>query len=150
LTVVDAGLEAGSSREEVWGATLVEFVPEIPDNGLADFYADIDVLLAPTVWFESFGLAARQALYCGCWVVASDRASLGDCMAPGENGYVINVSDAIELIGVLALIDGVPQRYLETPSARSVLRQSSEEGDDLAALYQSIVAAPKRYSRRAP
>jgi glycosyltransferase involved in cell wall biosynthesis len=120
----------------------VGFVSEIPDDRLADFYADIDVLLVPTVWFESFGLAARQALCCGCWVVASDRASLGDCVTHGENGFVIEVSDATPLIGVLALIDGAPQRYLEAPTARPVLRRSGEQGDELAAQYKSIIAAP--------
>jgi glycosyltransferase involved in cell wall biosynthesis len=141
LTIVDAGLEAGSSRQEVWSGTPVDFVPEIPDDRLAELYANIDVLLAPTVWFESSGLAARQALCCGCWVVGSDRANLGDCVTHGENGYVIDVSDARELIGVLSLIDSAPRRYFETPPARPEMRRSSEQGDELAGLYRSIIAS---------
>ena len=142
LTVVDAGLEPGSIWQEVWNTTPVEFIPEVPDHRLAEFYADIDVLLAPSVWFESFGLAAREALRCGCWVVASDRGSIGDCVTHGENGYVIDVADAMQLIGVLALIDGAPQQYLEVPSMRPALRRSSEQGDQLVGLYKSIIASP--------
>jgi len=141
LTVVDAGLEAGGSRQEVWSATLVEFVPEVPDNQLAGLYADIDVLLAPTVWFESCGLAAREALHCGCWVVASDRANLGSRVTSGENGYVIDVSDAMALIGILTLIDRAPHRYFETPSTRPEIQGSSQQADELAALYKSIIAS---------
>jgi glycosyltransferase involved in cell wall biosynthesis len=150
LTIVDAGLEAGGSRQEVWSGTPVDFVSEIPDDRLAEFYGNIDVLLAPTVWFEGFGLAAREALHCGCWAVASDRASLGDCLTHGENGYVIDVSDAMELIGVLALIDGAPHRYFETPSARPEMRRSSEQGDELAGLYKSIVASQNAATAAAP
>jgi glycosyltransferase involved in cell wall biosynthesis len=141
LTVIDAGLEAGGSRQEVWRATPVEFVPEVPEDQLAALYASIDVLLAPTVWFGSFGLAAREASHCGCWVVTSDRASLGDCVTHAENGYIIDVSDALELIGVLALIDDAPQRYLETPSMRPLRRRSSEQAEELAAIYKSIIAS---------
>jgi glycosyltransferase involved in cell wall biosynthesis len=141
LTVADAGLEAGGSRQEVWSATPVEFIPEVPEGRLAELYADIDVLLAPTVGFESFGLAAREALHCGCWLIASDRLSLGDCVTHGENGFVIDVSDAMELIGVLALIDGAPHRFFEVPSMRPMRRRSSEQGDELAALYKSIIAS---------
>ena len=141
LTIIDAGLDPGSSRQKVWNTTPIEFISEVPDDRLAELYANIDVLLAPSVWPETFGLVACEALLCGCWVVASDRGSVGDCVVPGENGYVIDVSDAMELIGVLGLMDATPQRYLEAPSARPVFRRSSEQGDELAGLYKSIIAA---------
>ena len=141
LMIIDTELEPGSSRREVWNTTPIEFVPKFPEDQVAELYANIDVLLAPSVCVESFGLVTREALHCGCWVVASDRGSIGDCVSDGENGYVIDVADATELIRVLALIDGTPQRYLQAPSVRPVLRRSSEQGDELAALYKSIIAS---------
>jgi glycosyltransferase involved in cell wall biosynthesis len=139
LTVIDAGLEPGSSRQEVWNTTPVEFVAEFAGDQVPEFLAGIDVLLAPSVGVASSGLHALEAVHCGCWVVASDRGSIGDCITHGENGYVIDVSEATELISVLTLIDGAPQRYLQAPSARPVLRRSSEQGDELAEIYKSIV-----------
>ncbi len=139
LTIIDPGLEPGSSRQEMWNTTPIEFVAKFTDNQIAELYASIDVLLAPSVGVESFGLITREALHCGCWVVASDRGSIGDCVTHGGNGYVIDVSEATELISVLTLIDGAPQRYLQAPSARPVLRRSREQADALAEIYKSII-----------
>jgi glycosyltransferase involved in cell wall biosynthesis len=141
LIVIDGGLQPGTSRQEMWNTTPIEFRPKVPEDRVAELYADIDVLLAPSVCVESFGLVTREALHCGCWVVASDRGSIGDCVTDGENGYVIDVSDASELIRVLALIDGAPQRYRETPPSRPVLRRSSEQAAELAELYKSIIGS---------
>jgi glycosyltransferase involved in cell wall biosynthesis len=139
LFVIDGSLQPGSSRQEMWNTTPVEFRPKVPEDRVAELYADIDVLLAPSVCVESFGLVTREALHCGCWVVASDRGSIGDCVTDGENGYVIDVSDASELIRVLTMIDGAPCRYREAPPSRSVLRRSSEQAAELAGLYKSTI-----------
>jgi glycosyltransferase involved in cell wall biosynthesis/tetratricopeptide (TPR) repeat protein len=151
LTVIEFGLQPGTSRQEVWNTTPVEFLPKVPEDRVAELYASIDVVLAPSVCVESFGLITREALHCGCWVVASARGSIGDCVTHGENGYVIDVADATELISVLTLIDGSPHRYLQRPpEARPGQRRSREQADELAQLYKSIVASQSPTAAAAP
>jgi glycosyltransferase involved in cell wall biosynthesis len=100
------------------------------------------VLLAPSIGPESFGLVTREALYFGCWVIASDRGSIGACVTEGVNGHIIDVSDASDLIRVLTLIEENPQRYLSPPPAPAAFREASEQGDELARLYKSLIAPP--------
>jgi hypothetical protein len=40
---------------------------------------------------------------------------------------------------VMKLIDATPQRYLEPPAVKPLLRRSSEQCDELATLYRSII-----------
>ncbi|HEX3862779.1 MAG TPA: glycosyltransferase [Stellaceae bacterium] len=141
LLVIDSGLEPGDSKRTVWNTTPVDFVPKTPEPKVAALYANIDVLLAPSVWFESFGLVSREALLCGCWVVASDRGSIGDCVTDGENGFVIDVSNPNALRNVLRLIDNQPQRYVTSPKVKPALRRATEQADDLAAIYEMIIAS---------
>lgn len=142
LIVIDTDLPPGSARAEQWNTTPVAFIPKYPEDRIAELYAEIDVLLAPSVCIESFGLVAREALHCGCWVVASDRGSIGDCVTHGENGYVIDVSDTTELTRVLRLIDDMPQRYQSPPAVPPPpMRRASEQADELAELYRSIVGS---------
>lgn len=140
LTVIDAGMGPGERRRDMWNTTPVEFVPKVEEEEVADLYATIDVLLAPSVCIESFGLVTREALHCGCWVVASDRGSIGDCIIEGQNGFVVDVSDASDLARVFGLIDREPQRYRGSPPPGPRLRRSSEQAEELAALYRSIMA----------
>src|SRR5262249_24739505 len=94
VSIMDDRLKFGQYRREVWNDVTVDFFPKIPEDCVVDLYASIDVLLAPSIWPESFGLLTREALHFGCWVVASDRGSIGACVTEGVNGHIIDVSDA--------------------------------------------------------
>jgi glycosyltransferase involved in cell wall biosynthesis len=142
LSLLDSSLLFGQSRLETWNDTPVEFFAKVPEDQVVDLYAKIDVLLAPSIWPESFGLVTREALHFGCWVVASDRGGIGSCVSDGVNGYIIDVSDASDLIRVLTMIDDNPQRYRNSPPPPAEFRKASEQGEELASLYNSLIAPP--------
>jgi glycosyltransferase involved in cell wall biosynthesis len=140
LTVVDHAQSKGFLRREVWGTTPVEFIGLVPQKDVGDLYAEIDVLLSPSIWPESYGLVTREALACGCWVLASDRGSAGEYVIEGENGYIVDVSDIAGLVHALRKIDDNHSRYLESPTIIPQIRLASQQADDLAVLYRAIIS----------
>ena len=68
---------------------------------MSAFYAEQDVLLAPSIWPESYGLVSREALSAGLWVVASEIGALADPIRDGENGHRLPAGDAAALRAVL-------------------------------------------------
>ncbi len=78
MTVVDHAHDGDYLREEVWGTTPVRIIGRVAQERICDLYADLDVLLAPSLWPESFGLVTREARTAGLWVVASDRGAIGE------------------------------------------------------------------------
>ncbi|WP_131196185.1 glycosyltransferase [Lichenihabitans psoromatis] len=141
LLVVDHGMTAGDGRQERWGSTDVTFIPKRRQNEVAALYGQIDVLLAPSIWPESYGLVTREALQCGCWVIASDRGSIAEDVVENENGFVIDVVDEQPLADVLRRIDCDRERFRAPPALNAVLRASVEQADDLAALYFDMSGA---------
>lgn len=139
LLVVDHSAPYGAIKKEHWGATEVTFVAKTLQSEVATLYSNIDVLVAPSVWPESFGLVTREALYCGCWVIASDRGCISGPVSDGENGFVISVDNLKELRDCLLEINQNTDRYLEPPTAKLELRSSREQAKDLYELYSSIV-----------
>jgi glycosyltransferase involved in cell wall biosynthesis len=139
LTVIDYDMKPGERQVEVWNTTEVEFLPKVPEERVTELYAKIDVLLAPSVWPESFGLVSREALQCGCWVIASDRGSVGECVTEGVNGHIVDVGDTEDLIRVLTDIDRDPARYRVPPPPPPKLRRARDQVDDLARLYRSLI-----------
>jgi glycosyltransferase involved in cell wall biosynthesis len=139
LTIVDHAQTAGYLCREVWGTTPVDIVGMLPQKDVGELYARIDVLLAPSVWPESYGLVTREALACGCWVVASDRGAVSEYVVDGENGFVVDVDGIDGLVGALRKIDTDHRRYLESPATPPHLRQASEQADDLAQLYRRMI-----------
>lgn len=140
LLVVDHALPAGAEVAEVWHTTPVRRIPRQPQGAVGALYGSFDVLLAPSVWPESFGLVSREALALGLWVVASDRGAMGADITEGENGHVVSVDDHRALAGILAQIDADPARYTQPPATRPVLHTAAAQGDALAVLYADILA----------
>jgi glycosyltransferase involved in cell wall biosynthesis len=139
LTVVDLSRGRDYRSYATWGTTPVTFVGKFAQSDTADLYGMIDILLAPSVWPESFGLVTREALACGCWVVASNRGAVGEPVVEGVNGHIVDVADINGLTSILRQIDGNPGKYRRPPEYSTPLRRSTDQADDLAALYLKIV-----------
>ena len=140
LLVVDHASQKGAVAREVWGSTPVTIVPKVPQSEIANLFSTIDVLLAPSIWPESFGLVTREALMCGCRVIASDRGAVGACIDHGENGLIVSVDTIDGVRDALAEVNANHDFYLTPPAAKPVLRPARQQARDLAALYTRLLA----------
>ena len=77
--------------------------------GSADeFFSRVDVAVFPSVWDESFGLVAAEAMEAGCPVIVSDAGGLPEVVGP-DHPWVVPRGDAAALADVLAdAIDALP------------------------------------------
>ena len=97
--IVDHSKEGGYESHEAWGDVPVTFIGRAKQNDIVKLYQKIDVLFAPSIWPESFGLVTREAAACGCWVVASNLGGIGEDVVEDENGFVIEpTQEAIEAV----------------------------------------------------
>ncbi|MBP0613991.1 glycosyltransferase [Jiella mangrovi] len=144
---IDHAMSLGTRRGGRLGTTELDIRPKLPQKRIAELYAELDVLVAPSVWPEAYGLVTREALTCGCWVIASDRGAVGEPVIPGSNGFKIDVSSPEGLIEALAEIDRDPERYLTSPQAPVHMRRARDQADELVALYREILT---RHEAEAP
>lgn len=144
LVVSDHALPPGTQMHEMWNTTPVLRIPRQPQAQVGALYGQFDVLLAPSIWPESFGLVTREAAALGLWVVASDRGAIAADIVEGETGHIVPVEDHRALTEVLAQIDADPTRYTQPPAKTPALRTAAHQGADLVALYKDILrtAAP--------
>jgi len=136
LLVIDYAAKSGGYREEMWGSTVVKIIAKTHQNAVADLYSNIDVLMAPSVWPESFGLVTREALFCGCWVVASDRGAVGGDVIEGVNGHIVDVASSKGVAEVLKTVSSDTEKYLKPPGIETQLRSSYEQAEELCELYK--------------
>ena len=141
LTVLEPERAGGAEVHEVWGATPVRRVGRVAQAGMAGFYAEQDVLVAPSLWPESFGLVTREAIGAGLWAVAGDRGAIGDAVTPGVNGWVVDVSTPAALATTLAEIAADPDRYRASPpEVATSQRTGADQVRELLAVYQEVLA----------
>ncbi|WP_455965638.1 glycosyltransferase [Methylorubrum aminovorans] len=139
LTLVDHALATDYLGEETWGATPVRIVGKVPQEQVGDLYAEMDVLLAPSLWPESFGLVTREARAVGLWVVASDLGAIGEDIAEGVNGFRVDVGTSDALRRVFERMNADPERFRASPPQDTQSpRTAADQGDELIALYQRL------------
>ncbi len=143
LLLIDHAMHPTEQVSEEWGSVPVTIRGKFPQSSVGGLYAAIDVLLAPSVWPESYGLVTREAVASGCWVVASNRGAVGDCVAEGRNGYVVDVSDETGLLAALRFIDENPEIHLRVPDFTAPIRTAHQQAEELAVIYGEVLdAAP--------
>jgi glycosyltransferase involved in cell wall biosynthesis len=141
FTVIDLGRDTGDQTLTVWGNTPVTITGKIPSLAIGAFYAEMDVLLAPSTWPESYGLVTREALAHGLWVIASDCGAIGEDVVPGANGLIVEVADASGIVEALRQIDADPDKYRQSPSAPIALRSADEQAAALVTIYDELLSS---------
>jgi len=85
-----------------YGATNVTFAGFKTGADLSAEYAGARFVVAPSVWYEVFGLIALEAYAAGKPVVASQIGGLAELVRDGETGILTGAGDADELAKVMS------------------------------------------------
>jgi glycosyltransferase involved in cell wall biosynthesis len=141
LLVIDHRVPSGEERQERWGATPVRVIGRMPQARVGALYGQIDVLCAPSLWPESFGLVTREALHYGKWVVASSRGAIGEDVVPDKNGWVVDVADPAALPRILAEIHNDPERFSQSLAERTKGRTVAQQVAEVVNVYDRVLAA---------
>ena len=106
FTIIDHRLSSiNQNYSATWNGYKVQFIAPIPMNDMPDFYRSQDVLVAPSIWPESFGLVTREALSAGLWVIASDAGALAEPLKFDSSiGTIIKPNDLQDLVNALKLL----------------------------------------------
>lgn len=138
LLIVDHSKDEGYKQHSHWGKVPVTFVGRVSQKGVVDLYKSIDVVFAPSMWPESFGLVTREAVASGCWVVTSNMGGIGEDIVQGQNGYVISPSHS-ELVAALDFINASVSKH-KAESSQQVRRTSREQAAEVVTMYLENIA----------
>lgn len=132
--IVDHSNDSSYRGEDYWGSSSVTIIGKVKQNDIVGLYTKIDVLFAPSIWPESFGLVTREAAACSCWIVASSLGGIGDDVLDGENGFVIEPTVAA-LVDVLGRIEAEPKIY-KKPAPPVLCFDSRDQVKDVVRYYR--------------
>jgi len=127
-------------QQEQWGETDVVALGKQNSSKIDEFYAQIDVLIVPSIWPESFGLVSREAALRGVWVIAADAGGLAEDIAEAETGFIFPMGDAQECLNILTDMNQSWEKFknsspqLELSTERIVSQEVHI--DQLATLYR--------------
>ena len=75
----------------------IKIFGKVTRENLSYIYKQVDVVLMPTMLHETFSGVVHESLLCGTPVVASDKGCLSEIIKNGENGYIVDGYDDLDL-----------------------------------------------------
>jgi phosphatidyl-myo-inositol alpha-mannosyltransferase len=148
----------GSTREEIAPLLVdgagVNALGRVDDDARHAALLDADVLCAPSLGGESFGMVLTEAFAAGRGVVASDIAGYRDVVADGVDGLLVPRGDATRLAVTLRDLALDPDRTvrLGAEAARSAARYAwPRVAEQVVTAYGDAraVPAPETAAQRA-
>jgi glycosyltransferase involved in cell wall biosynthesis len=148
LRLVIAG--SGPLEREVadWAATRhsVDLLGQVSSTRCAELMSQARAVLVPSVWEETFGLVAVEAMALGVPPIASDHGSFVELISSGVDGVLFRSSNPVALATAVADADRHPELY-ETygEQARKSYEQRFNPDDRLdrmLEIYRYAIANP--------
>jgi len=155
LTIV--GADEAQVAPLLFDARGVRVLGKVSDEVRREELAHADVLVAPSLGGESFGMVLTEAFAAGTPVVASDIAGYRDVVSPGCDGVLVPRGDGRALAEALRdLADDPARRAAMGTAARESARRYAwpRVADEILASYEearevAAVPASKRVHRAA-
>ncbi len=154
---VDARLTvAGPTPDEVEPLLLdregIELAGQVDDDHKWKLLGEADLLCAPSLGGESFGMVLTEAFASGTPVVASDIAGYRDVARNGEDAVLVPVGDAVALGEAMRSLAADPGRRAEMAAAA---RERAERfawpnvTREVEAVYEEALSVPEPTGRAA-
>jgi glycosyltransferase involved in cell wall biosynthesis len=96
--------ELRESAAEVEGLELHALGSFAPEQ-LPPLLDGIDVVVVPSLWWETYSIVIREALACGIPVIASRLGALPEGIREGENGLLFTAGSSFDLAHILHALD---------------------------------------------
>lgn len=130
----------GDVRPKLKNDSFVRFVGSVDRHTLPVYYRAADVLVQPSITYESFGLTLLEGMASGVPVIATDMGGMPEVV--GECGIVVPARDAQALAQAI-------ERLILDPGLRRRLGQEGRERAERLFTWESKAAQYLEYLRNA-
>lgn len=148
LTIAGGGPDESRLRERARGIPGVSFLGEVARDRVPQLFAGAAFAVAPSIWFEVFGVTVAEAMAAGRAVVASDAGAMAELVEHGANGLLFRSGDATSLASACRrLLEDAALAAALGREARARYEEELAPGhatERLLALYSEVVGARSR------
>ena len=130
--------------EPLLASANVRHLGKVDHERMPALFAELDVLVVPSVWLENAPLVIREAFVAGLPVVASDLGGMREMVRHEQDGLLFPPGDAGALRGVLRRLLEEGGLLARLRAGRPRVRTIEEDAAETRALYASLLPVPSR------
>jgi len=125
------------------GGAAVVFEGRFREEEKASVYGAMDVLLAPSIGLESFGIAPREAMACGVPVIATSGGAFDEMFEGRECGALFPVADANALATILRRIVDDPSIVDRWAARLPSPKRVEDHAREIERVYDGLLAGKR-------
>lgn len=126
-------------RALVDGDRRIEFRGTFSRDEMGDVFAEIDVLVVPSRWYENAPGAIFESFAAGAPVVATDLGGMSEFVRPEENGLLFGLDDSEDLARQLRRLVDEPGLLERLRAGIGPVKTVGEYADELEKVYGSLI-----------
>lgn len=117
---------------------------KIAGQRLSDIFAEMDVLVVPSLVPESFGLVVLEAFSAGWPVIVSDAGALPELVRDRVDGFVVERGNIASLARAIQELLDAPHRVAEMAQATQPPKTVDEYASEMEVIYSAEISQNKR------
>jgi len=130
---------ARNLRQIAKGDERIDFMGNYERTELTEVLAGIDILVMPSIWYETYGLSILEAFANKVPVIATDIGGIPEIVNDRHNGLLFKRGDVLDLREKMESVmnePGLIRKFKENiPRVRCV----NKESDELLNIYEKLV-----------
>lgn len=131
-------MPSGSPKAK-WPKNRIKILGRQNREQMKQLYKDIDVLLFPSLGYESFGLTVREAISSDCFVIVSDCGGPAEAVVNGENGTIVPRGNLEALKNAIEEILQNSSKYINYKTQNyGDIRSYKKQAEELIEMYMRI------------
>jgi glycosyltransferase involved in cell wall biosynthesis len=128
----------GSRLVEMARAADISFYGPYQPEDIARVMGNIDAVVMPSRWYESYGITIREAFRARRPVIVSDVGAFAEAVEHGRNGLVFAAGDVFALAEAMDLLAGNPELAAKFGAAGGPMASLPEHAGRLLELYRQV------------
>ncbi len=155
-----AGLDPGQAALSIWGDPKIdpEYARELEslrgavtlrgrfeEDRKAEIFAEMDVLILPSLGLESFGLVAREAMHHGVPVIVAGRGALPEIFdVGGDFGSTYEPENPLDLRAEIERLLADPGLLGRWIAALPPVKGADEHAEEIERVYETVLARRRK------
>ena len=132
------GDEHHAELQQLAVGSAVEFKGRFDNSRLSEVYAEIDVLIVPSIWFENSPITIHEAFLTGTPVLASDIGGMAEFVRDGVDGLHFETGNALDLAAKMkrfvlepGLVEALSRDFME-------IKTIEQNGEEMEFRYRAL------------
>ncbi len=109
-----------------------------PDR-VVEIFSDIDVLVAPSIWYENSPLVIHEAFMSATPVITTNLGGMADLVSDNESGLLFECGNAADLAERMGRLVSDPALVKKLSLGAPRVKTIDEDAADIASIYRALI-----------